>query len=253
MADSRMLDAIVPLVEQLGSAYLSTPIRESMTTCRVCLTASPGQEMCDPCQRQYFTFGDRLADQTAFVIYARAAHQTGRIMYGYKESAPAEEHVRMVQLLFASALLGHRDCPARLAGVEVTHWCVVPSLKGRAGPHPVESAVWPFLSQSLSKITLQVQTTQEPRRVRVDRFASDVELGAGAHVLVLDDTWTTGGHAQSAALSVRAAGAGVISVLVLARWLDPNWDATKHLIEKRLNKTPPDLRVCPWTGGACPD
>lgn len=98
----------------------------------------------------------------------------------------------MVQLLFASALLGHRDCPARLAGVEVTHWCVVPSLKGRAGPHPVESAVWPFLSQSLSKITLQVQTTQEPRRVRVDRFASDVELGAGAHVLVLDDTWTAG-------------------------------------------------------------
>ena len=74
MADSRMLDAIVPLVEQLGSAYLRTPIRESMTTCRVCLTASPGQEMCDPCQRQHFTFGDRLADQTAFVIYARAAH-----------------------------------------------------------------------------------------------------------------------------------------------------------------------------------
>ena len=38
-------------------------------------------------------------------------------------------------------------------------------------------------------------------------------------MLLIDDTWTSGGHAQSAALALRQAGATRISALIVARWL----------------------------------
>lgn len=39
-------------------------------------------------------------------------------------------------------------------------------------------------------------------------------------VLLIDDTWTTGGNAQSAALALRAAGASKVAVMVIGRHFD---------------------------------
>ena len=71
------------------------------------------------------------------------------------------------------------------------------------------------------------------------------------HVLVIDDTWATGGRAQSLVLSLRDAGASHVSVLVLARWLNPAWQPT----ERYLAENPHvdfDPKICPVTGGDCP-
>ena len=54
-------------------------------------------------------------------------------------------------------------------------------------------------------------------------FRAAAPLPAGAHVLLVDDTWARGGHAQSAALALRAAGAARISVLVAARWINEDF------------------------------
>ena len=54
-------------------------------------------------------------------------------------------------------------------------------------------------------------------------FRAAAPLPAGAHVLLVDDTWARGGHAQSAALALRAAGAARISVLVAARWINEDY------------------------------
>ena len=43
----------------------------------------------------------------------------------------------------------------------------------------------------------------------------------GAAVLLLDDTWTTGSTAQSAAVALHAAGARHVAVVVLGRHLNP--------------------------------
>ncbi len=42
---------------------------------------------------------------------------------------------------------------------------------------------------------------------------------AGARVLLLDDTWTTGASVQSAAMALRGAGAGAVAAVVLGRHL----------------------------------
>jgi predicted amidophosphoribosyltransferase len=59
------------------------------------------------------------------------------------------------------------------------------------------------------------------RKTSGDRFSLGSDSLNGRHLLIIDDTWTTGGHAQSLALSARAAGAGAVTIVVLARWLDP--------------------------------
>ena len=69
-------------------------------------------------------------------------------------------------------------------------------------------------------------------------------------MLVLDDTWTTGSNAQSAALTLRRAGAAAVSVMVVGRWLNPRFGATARFVAGLQREYNPDL--CPVTGGLCP-
>lgn len=46
------------------------------------------------------------------------------------------------------------------------------------------------------------------------------------YVLLIDDTWTSRGHALSTTLAIRATGADHVCILVLARWLTLGWEAT---------------------------
>lgn len=243
--------AFASLLGSLGAGYLRTPIREHRVTCAICTTACAGYETCYPCREQRQMFGDQLADRVGFVTYAWLPHQTGRLMHGYKYDQAAEEHVRIVQLLAGSALLGHRTCPERLDGRTITRWTTVPSTRGRVGEHPLPAAIR-RLVRGATYVPLATRHSHSPRIVRQDRFELLGAVPAGAHVLVVDDTWTSGSQTQSAALALRAAGASSVSVLALARWLEPQFGPTGDFIERRLRHAEPDLTVCPWTGGTCP-
>lgn len=69
--------------------------------------------------------------------------------------------------------------------------------------------------------------------------------------MVLDDTWTTGSRTQSAAVLLRQLGAVHISVVTVARWIDPNWKDNAKFIRDRL-VADFDPKRCPITGMACP-
>ena len=64
----------------------------------------------------------------------------------------------------------------------------------------------------------------------MDRFTSSPP--SGEHVLLIDDTWTTGGHVQSAAAALKAAGAGRVVAVVLGRHLNASYADTAILVEK---------------------
>lgn len=74
---------------------------------------------------------------------------------------------------------------------------------------------------------------------------------SGWHILILDDTWTTGANTQSAALTLRRAGAHHVSVLVVGRWLSQNYANNAEFIATRLRRDY-DPGICPVTGGDCP-
>ncbi|WP_431837853.1 hypothetical protein [Cellulomonas sp. Y8] len=71
------------------------------------------------------------------------------------------------------------------------------------------------------------------------------------HVIVADDSWVSGRHAQSAA-ALKFAGVRDVSILTVARVLSPGGPPNVDFIRHRLDR-PFDPRVCQWTGGACPE
>ena len=90
-----------------------------------------------------------------------------------------------------------------------------------------------------------------PRDVSPDHFTASTAVPENSHVLLLDDTWTSGGHAQSATLALRAAGAAHVSVLVIGRWLNPRYGNNAQFVRDRLT-TDCNPEICPWTGAGCP-
>jgi hypothetical protein len=71
-----------------------------------------------------------------------------------------------------------------------------------------------------------------------------------SHVLLLDDT-STGGHAQSAVLGLRAAGAARVSLLVVARWIKKDFGNNAEFLRELADRDY-DPEICPWAGGNCP-
>jgi orotate phosphoribosyltransferase len=61
-------------------------------------------------------------------------------------------------------------------------------------------------------------------------------------VLLIDDTWTTGANAQSAAATLKAAGSGPVAAVVIGRHLNREW----HENDRRLRGigTPFDWSRC---------
>jgi orotate phosphoribosyltransferase len=47
-------------------------------------------------------------------------------------------------------------------------------------------------------------------------------------VLLIDDTWTTGAHAQSAAAALKAAGSGPVAGVVIGRHVNREWHQNDH-------------------------
>lgn len=86
-----------------------------------------------------------------------------------------------------------------------------------------------------------------PRGFRPENFVAPT--GSYGHVLLLDDTWASGGHAQSTAAALKEAGADKVTTLVLARWLAPEWGDTTSFISTLAEDFDPD--VCPLTGRRC--
>jgi phosphoribosylpyrophosphate synthetase len=80
------------------------------------------------------------------------------------------------------------------------------------------------------------------RNVSAERYTSSALWGE--KVLLIDDTWTTGNHAQSAAAALKAAGAGSVAILVLGRHLDISYgDTAAHVEQARLRRFTWDVCV----------
>ncbi|MEV4150201.1 phosphoribosyltransferase [Amycolatopsis sp. NPDC049691] len=107
----------------------------------------------------------------------------------------------------------------------------------------------PEPSDSLQKIIEGTDSFSAPyiqplRRGRVDlgsRVMSDEGFSVhgdihGRRVLLLDDVYTTGSRAQSAASALALAGATVVAILVLARRINPEFNEASARVWQRQEK-----------------
>ena len=95
---------------------------------------------------------------------------------------------------------------------------MVPSGRGRPGPHPLRALAAPYLARPW--LSLRPRPGGDPwaRSLDPTRFQA-TGLPPGATVLLLDDTWVSGASAQSAAVALKLAGAAAVAVVVVGRHL----------------------------------
>lgn len=248
MTDPDALTRLSGALVSRAGGYLRNPVRRPMVTCAVCAAPSVGYDRCYACRQH--RHHSELADASAFVTYAVAGQQSGYVMRGYKAPQPLAEHRTVVALLVVMGLLRHRRCPAIMAATPVTHWATVPSLPAKSGEHPLHKLVG-TLAPGREVRLVAAATAILPRSVNPDHFKPATALPPGSHALVIDDTWASGGHAQSAVLALRRAGAGRVSVLVIARWLNREYGGNAGFL-RDLGRRDYDPAICPWTGAGCP-
>jgi hypothetical protein len=236
------------MLSAIAGGYLRNPVRATHVTCADCLTPVGGYELCFVCKGHHAREG--LADATSFLTYAIAGQKSGHVMRGYKAPRPVTEHRQVVALLLLVALENHTRCAEILAGSPVTHWAIVPSLPAKPSAHPLRNLV-ADRAKGIEVPLTAAASVQQPRAINPDHFTAGMRLPEQSHVLVIDDTWATGGHVQSACLTLRKAGATRVSVLVVARWLKEDFGDNKTFIADLANRDY-DPGICPWTGARCP-
>lgn len=231
------------LVGEVGG-YLRNAIREPGLTCSVCTgpVASP-YLACHRCHRDRAQFGDQLADVVMPLCYGIKGAQSGYLMWMYKHPVtPVRRYRTLLTMLLLATLAKHERCIEGTHNRAIDTWAVVPSTRGRAGQHPVRGVARAArFAYPETILSVNPQSDADERATVADRFiVDDSNAVRAAHVLVIDDTWATGAHSQSAALALKSAGATSVTVLVLARWINPqDHTPTADFIRGTLNR---DLR-----------
>jgi len=208
--------------------------------CRVCHgPAGHGRPECWCCRSVGAVLADGPAPMTVAASLFRPGDALHRLLRRYKDApsvAARRHHVEALAGVLDRFLIGHEACLRR----RCREWdtvAVVPSTRGAAGgagvrrrglhvPEPFEAVL--DATRSLAEVPrLRLAAGSGSvghLRPAPDAFTVD-GVGVGRRVLVLDDTWTTGAHARSAAVAVARAGAEVAGVLVIGRIVDPGASA----------------------------
>ncbi len=179
--------------------------------------AGPGCSRCYQCDLAAQCLAGLLPDVVVPIAYAVKGGEHARNLWFYKSghlgSAPAAAALAALLLVF---LHDHGPCAWRAASMAApTHLALVPSGRGRPGPHPLRSLAAPYLVLPQAALSLRARDDQQIRDLDPGRFRA--QRLPGARVVLLDDTWTSGASAVSATAALKLAGASSVAVIVLGR------------------------------------
>jgi predicted amidophosphoribosyltransferase len=192
--------------------------------CDVCFNFTAGYNRCYSCAH-----GELWLDAVAPISYSVAHEQLHHALAGYKR-VQGEVRRRLTVELAAVLwryLAEHEPCIARASGVERFELvATVPSSsRDRDERHPVRTIVGELSAPTRTRHErlLKRSTAEVPERtVDASKYEPTRSL-SGEAVLLVDDTWTTGANAQSAAGALRHAGAGPVAAVVIGRHLNREW------------------------------
>ena len=237
-------------VEQLSASYASVMLRPrpGADVCPRCFDLLSGAEGCYGCAR----YGGWV-DAASPISYSIAHGPLHRALRSYKRLSgpPARAFAMGLAALLWRHLELHEHCLANAAGVDrfelVT---IVPSSdRSRGDSHPLHELVGELVGPVRPRYERLLRRTGAevaPHHFNIHKYEAMRRLSGGA-VLLVDDTWTTGANAQSAAAALKRAGALKVAAVVVGRHVNPGYGRN----DRRLQSMPAfDWGVCAWCSGA---
>ncbi|REE98744.1 phosphoribosyltransferase [Thermomonospora umbrina] len=208
--------------------YLRNPLPAGPGVCVVCRgPAGESYLRCRPCGDHFRASPDGTADAVVPISYAVKGNQHAHDLAAYKGLRVSEQSRSRLLGLLTLFFADHARCLMRsLGGSPPDHAAVVPSTRGRPGPHPLRLLIGDRLPFPWVPL-VATGRGDEGRTFDRDRFAVEPDPPLdlrGKTVLLLDDTWTTGSRMQSASHTLKAAGVAKVAAVTLGRHAKPDWD-----------------------------
>jgi len=235
----------MPSVQELSAPYgnfMFAP-RHGPGVCRTCFNLTDGYDRCYACSET-----NRALDAMLPISYSVANEQLHHVLATYKRSHGLTAHRFQSELaaVIWRHLSHHEACLARAAGA--AHFdavtAVPSSLLFRDDVHPLHHIVAELVGPTRSRYARLLRRTGTP--IAPHSFSPDkyepATAPTGRSVLLIDDTWTTGANAQSAAAALKSAGASTVAALVVGRHISRDHGQN----DRRLRElpTPFEWDVC---------
>jgi predicted amidophosphoribosyltransferase len=235
----------VPTVGELSALYENVLLgpRRGPDVCGTCFNFTAGYTRCWACAH-----GQPTLDAVVPISYSVAREQLHHALASYKRLNG--DVARRLQAILAAILwrflTDHETCVAGAAGTEQFDLVTtVPSGEPtRNDSHPLRIIVGELVGPTRERYRrlLKRSAAQIPPRTFSPAKFDAIHHLNGQSVLLIDDTWTTGASAQSAAASLKAAGAERVAAVVIGRHLNREW----HENDRRLRgiARPFDWQTC---------
>jgi hypothetical protein len=206
--------------------------------CRTCHgPARTGYARCYQCNAALREAGGLLADAVGTAGYAvtgtELAADLRRYKSPYADAVSVERSRERLRRLLAGFLREQGESVWRAAGMDgrPAAMAIVPTGQGRPGPHPLAGLAAACLA--LPAVPLTVNPGASHRRGVSAGWLRAASPLAGVDAVVVDDTWVSGGSAQSAAAALKLAGAGRVAVIVLGRHVNAGDPASARFLAAR--------------------
>lgn len=252
--------------DRVGGFFSNSFVPGAAGICSVC-RGPASSDLCEVCQRHRDRFGDLLADRTVLLTYAigmlpNGIHQSAHHMSaykGYRGTPRVSECSDDLEFMIQATIDLHRPCLEEWTGAPWDSLTFVPSRERPDTNHPVvaltRAAQPKFRSgQKMSKFLLTPGPGSDTKHaITDDRYTIDIRWlnhVADKHILIVDDTWTTGASAQGAAIAAKTVGAASVTILCVDRWLRWDWPDHKRVIDAFANCRY-DVLYCPVDGTLC--
>jgi predicted amidophosphoribosyltransferase len=239
----------MPTVAELTTLYgnfMLSP-RPGPDICRTCFNLTDGHDRCYACAHV-----ESWLDAIAPISYSVAHEQLHHALAGYKRppSVVADRFAIELAAVLWRHLDRHEACLAQAAGTMAFELvtAVPSSTRARADSHPLHRVAGELTGATRARYRRLLRRSRQavnPRAFSAEKYEPTIAI-EGKSVLLIDDTWTTGANAQSAAAALKAAGAGPIGAVVIGRHVNREWRHNDRHLKQLV--TPFDWESCVLCG-----
>jgi predicted amidophosphoribosyltransferase len=234
----------MPTVAELSAPYANFMLgpRRGPDVCSQCFNLTDGYSRCYACAH-----GGRVLDAMMPISYSVAGEQLHHALASYKRlrGVIARRFMLGLAAVLWRHLALHEGCVARASAVEqFTLVATVPSSSRDDDlAHPLNELVSMvgLLHGRHQRVLRRSEAPAAAHEFSPQKYEALRDV-SGQAVLLIDDTWTKGANAQSAAAALKAAGAETVAAIVIGRYVNRGWRQNdRHL---RGLPRPFDWRTC---------